>query len=215
MQYTEQPGIIYPTLCKLYQAYKAEGFSLIIIVLLLAILCKKNKSSLATCVTTKDIFNHNEIEKILKQMLTILDCDRIAIGIFHNSELLPLTTMSVLYEVCKEGVTPKKDSMLNLPILNLQSEIKNLNPFKFLKFSITQSNLTPSCARYLQNKGVHTKYCRLLANKEGAYGIMEMHYLTEPSFDFLTNPLKVSMIRDCFKELKTLLKEANITSTTL
>ena len=41
MQYTEQSYIIYPTLCKLYQEYKSEGFSLIIIVLLLAILCKK------------------------------------------------------------------------------------------------------------------------------------------------------------------------------
>jgi len=75
MQYTEQSGIIYSTLCKLYQEYKSEGFSLIIIVLLLAILCKKNKSSLATYVTTKDISNHNEIEDVLKQMLTILECN--------------------------------------------------------------------------------------------------------------------------------------------
>jgi hypothetical protein len=219
MQYIEQSGIIYPTLCSLYRTYKVEVFSLIIIVLLLTILCKKNKSSLATYVSTKDLSNHNKIEKILKQMRVILDCDRVVIGIFHteNKEdtLLPFKSMSVIYETCKDNVNSKKDSLINLPILNIQSEIRNLNPYKFIKFSVSQSNVNPNCAAYLEKKGIYTKYCRLLSSKQGAYGILEIHYLTEPSFDFLNNPIKLSMVKECFAELKELLKEANITSTTL
>lgn len=217
MQHTEQPNINYPTLCNVYQTYKVEGFSLVIIVLLLNILCKKNKPSLATCVTSKEISNHNEIENVLKQILTILDCDRVVIGIFHTkskeNNLLPFKSMSVIYEACKDNVISKKESLINLPILNIQSEIRNLNPFKFLKFSVNEINVNSSCAAYLKKKGIHTKYCRLLSSKQGAYGILEIHYLTEPFFDLLTNPIKLSMVKDYFIQLKGLLKEANVTNT--
>ena len=205
------------TLSNLYQTYKVEGFNLVTILLLLLILCKKNKSFLATCVTSKEISNHNEIENILKQMLTILDCDRVVIGIFHTKSkedsLLPFKSMSVIYEACKDNVTSKKESLVNLPVLNIQSEIRNLNPFKFLKFSVNQNNVNSSCVVYLKKKGIHTKYCRLLSSKQGAYGILEIHYLTEPSFDLLTNPIKLSMVKDYFIQLKGLLKEANVTNT--
>jgi hypothetical protein len=152
MQHIEYPSINYSILCNLYQTYKVEGFSLIIIILLLSILYKKNKPVLSTCVTSKDIYNHNKIEEVLKHILTILDCDRVVIFIFHtkNKEdtLLPFKSMSLIYEACKDNVTSKKDSLINLPILNIQSEIKNLNPFKFLKFNINQTNINPSCVDY-------------------------------------------------------------------
>lgn len=219
MQYIDHPSVNYPILCNLYQTYKVEGFSLIIIILLLSILYKKNKPFLSTCVTNKDIYNHNKIEEILKHILNILDCDRVVIFIFHtkNKEdnLLPFKSMSVIYEACKDNVASKKDSLINLPILNIQSQLKNLNPFKFLKFSVTQNNVNPSCVDYLRKKGIHTKYCRLLSNKQGAYGILEIQYLTEPSFDLLTNSIKLSMVKDYFVQLKVLLKEAHVTAATL
>lgn len=197
----------------IYQSYKTEGFNLVIIILLISLLFKSFKVKHPTFVTTKEIAIHNEIEEVLKNIATTIDCDRAVIGVFHTTDpikdLLAFKVMSVLYEYKKESAPSKKDIVVNLPAIDIPSEIKNLNPFHFLKFSISQSNLSLGCKGYLERMGIHTKYCRLLSNKKNIYGIIELHHLTDPTIDLLSNSTKLKIVEDYFTQLKVLLKEAN------
>lgn len=206
-------------LVRFYERHTEEIFGLVSLILSSVIigilLFKKPKTVIKPYVKFEEIDNHEAIQDTLKKMLEISQASRVVITLVHNScsfNALPFKEFSVVYEATQIEVPSLKSSVKKLPVTDcfINKEVKHLTDVKFTKYYKGQPSLSLACIDYLEKKGIYTKYSRLLSNKQGIYGIIELHYLKEPAIDLFANLDKLNQLEECYSNIKVLLKEGNL-----
>lgn len=202
-----------------YKNHTQEIFgllSLIISTLILVTLAfKQPKKVNSNCVSYEEIDNHEKTQEVVKQMLDITQASRVVVALVHNScntDTIPFKEFSIVYEATQIEVSSLKTLIRKIPITDcfIDKELKHLTPIKFNKYYRGQLSLSLACINYLKKRGIHTKYSRLLTNKKGIFGIIEIQYLEEPTLDWYSNQDKLSQLEECYSNLKVLLKEGNL-----
>lgn len=206
-------------LLKVYEKHTEEFFgllSLIISTVIVGILLfRKPKPQTLNYVKFEDIDTHENIQEVVKKMLDISQASRVAVALVHDSystDILPLKEFSVVYEATQINVPSLKLNIRKVPITEcfINKELKHLTDIKFTKYYKGQPSLSLACVNYLEKRGINTKYSRLLTSKKGIYGIIELHYLEEPTIDLYTHQDQLNQLEDCYGQLKLLFREGNL-----
>lgn len=206
-------------LVEFYKTHTTEIFSLLSLIVSTIIvgilLFKKPKSNNLNYVKFEEIDSHEKIQEVIKQMLDVSQASRVALALVHNScntDMLPLKEFSVMYEATQINVPSLKLTIRRIPITEcfVNKELKHLTDIKFTKYYKGQPSLSLACVDYLEKRDIHTKYSRLLTSKKGIYGIIELQFIEQPTFDLYNNPDKLKQLEECYSQLKTLLKEGNL-----
>lgn len=120
------------------------------------------------------------IEDLLNQLLLLLDCSRVCIGLFHNGTSLggfAFKKMSVFYEARRSDAISLKDTIKNIDLNKLNEHLYNLNDDYFTEIDRDNENLSNDCKRYLDFANLKAVYSVLLKNNKKIYGILEIQYL--------------------------------------
>jgi hypothetical protein len=144
---------------------------------------KTTKSNIISYITTLDINQTAIIENILNKILGLSGANRVAIAMFHNGfsvggEHLPFKEFTLTYEARKPGTTSLKSVIRKIPLSKLSRQLDKITNSEFTK-CIYSEVVDIECKQYMSSVGLECVYSRLLANKNGIYGIIELHYFKE------------------------------------
>lgn len=147
----------------------------------LKVISAKTKN-IISYIKPKDNKEKNIIEGNLRQVMGEASAIRVAVAMFHNGSSIGsyhFNKMSMLYEVTKSGYASIKSKVQNIPFVNIEKSVQLSSADKWTKFSISTPNLDKECIKYLRVNNLEAVYSRLLASKEGIYGIIELQYSNE------------------------------------
>lgn len=121
-----------------------------------------------------------DIEKLLEELLLLLDASRICVALFHNGTSIgsyPFKRMSVIYEAVRSDAKSLKKVVKDIDLNNLSNQLLNLSAEHFTEVARLDPKLNTSCKEYLDYHDLYVMHSILLKNKIGVYGILEIQYL--------------------------------------
>lgn len=139
-------------------------------------------------ITKEDLILLDKIDDLMQRLMGVTGADRIAIAKIHNGTYDNTGShqmkFSVIYEVT-DRLSSSKESIQNVPINYIKEEIilGSFNEYQ----RIERSDLDSYCDVYLDKIGIKAKDYKLLAINRVIYGIMDIHYIELPEFDFTKN----------------------------
>lgn len=207
----------------LLRAYRDSGFPGVLEVLVLMTIAlvynslmitiskfridKTAMTDIISFITKDDIKFTEQIEDILNQLLVLVNCDRVVIGIFHNGSSLGHlhnSYVSIEYEVTADGISSIKEEVKKIPIRKIQTEISNglETSNKFIKYNRKDNNLPQKCIQHLDNINVEEIWSRLLIteNKE-AYAILQFQWVKSPIYNIETDYIRLEQTYRIFNSL--------------
>lgn len=169
-------------------------------------------------VVKQDVNENNRIENVLRELRGITGCQRAVIGIFQVASpngLIHFKKMSFRYEACSNNTGSLKKFLYDIDsriyeqitcdaMVNSQSDCDASD--KFTKFSRYDLGLNSEFCRYMDFIGLRTVYSRLLFTGKQAkdrvyYGIVELHFTSEPDNDFMADKELKDRVEEVFNNL--------------
>ena len=200
-----------------YKNHQQEFYGLIFLVLFTLFFCFtffKTKID-NNYIKYEELDNHERIQELIKKILDITQASRVLVVLVHNTsniDAVEFKEFSVVYEALQINIPSLRKLIKRIPITEcfINKEIKHLNDFKFHKYYIGQPNLSLACSNYLKRKELNTKYSRLLTNKNGIFGLIEIQYIQQPTIDLYNNIPLLNKLEEYYSNLKILLKKGNL-----
>lgn len=169
---------------------------------------KTTTRNIISYITPADIHQTNRVEIILNKLLAIANADRVGIAMFHNgasvgSEHLPFKEFTLTYEAKNPSIASLKSVVRKIPLSRLTKQLDKISSTEFTECSL--DNVTDNeCKMYMRSVKLERIYSRLLSNKKGIYGIIEIHFINEKNTEL--NSEKLEEIEDVYSELLFCLK---------
>lgn len=170
----------------------------------------KQVSETYSFITKKDLILIDKLDDLMNQLLGVTGGDRVAIAKIHNGTFDNTGThqmkFSMIYEVISNRAKPTKSDVQNIPVNYIKEEILLGSSNDFQR--IERTKLNSKCDRYLDKIGIVAKDYKLLTVNKIIYGILDIHFITTPEFDYNNNEallkrfnLLVSSIEECLQSI--------------
>ena len=166
----------------------------------------------------QDVNQNNRIENVLRELRGITGCQRAVIGIFQVASpngLIHFQKMSFRYEACSNNTGSLKKFLYDIDAriyeqITCDAKVDSQSACdasdKFTKFSRYELGLNSEFCRYMDFNGLRTVYSRLLFTGKEAknrvyYGIVELHFTSEPDNDFMADKELKDRVEEVFNNL--------------
>ena len=158
-------------------------------------------------ITKEDIALVDKVDDLMNQLMGLTGADRLLIAKVHNGTYDHTGShemkFSVIYEVVDRLPFAKSD-IQNIPINYIREEILLGSWDEYQR--IERSELDSVCDKYLDRIGIKAKDYKLLAINNIIYGIIDLHYIEVPDFDFSKNKLIERRANKISKEIEACLE---------
>lgn len=148
------------------------------------------------------------VENTLREYLVIAGCQRVVIGLFHNGTsvgAIHFKKMTISHECTTNETISIKSKFDNVSLAKLDQELNKSSSYSFTKFDIKDDSLPVGCKSYMSENGIQRVLTRLLTNRKGIYGILELHYTETPAFDVINNKELLLQLESVHRKVCTLL----------